>query len=270
MKKVLTDFSPAALVRANRANLYEWFRYFEHSPYMEFTRTDGLERWSCPFQYAWFNAILCTRDASPVDGSYIDDSLNYFKAKNTSEISLWLEDVVDLESWKSLLIRRGFALAEGPYGMSAELNQLNEAMSLPTGAEIKIVSDENGIRDCADALVYGYGFPPDWKDETIAFENGLGLEGVPYRSYVAYWNGKPVATAGVFFGDEVAGIYSVATVPEARGKGFGAAVTLAPLLDARKMGYHIGTLQASQMGYPIYKRMGFKEDYRVGAFFYSF
>ena len=266
----LTDLTTVAVIRANRANLYELFRYLEHSPYMEFTKADGLERWSCPFQYAWFNAVLCTRDATSADGIYIDDSLNYFKAKNTSEISLWLEDGVDLESWKGLLIPRGFTLAEGPYGMSADLNQLNEVVNLPAGAEIKIVSNEQGARDCANALVYGYGFPPDWMDNTIAFENGLGLEGEPYRSYVAYWGGKPVATAGVFFGNEVAGIYSVATVPEARGKGFGAAVTLAPLIDARKLGYRVGTLQASQMGYPVYKRMGFKEDYRVGSFFYSF
>ena len=269
MNKILTDLSPASLVRANRANLNEWFRYFEHSPYMEFTKADGLSRWCCPFQYAWFNAVLCARDTTPADSAYIEDSLSYFKSKNTTEISLWLEAGVNLASWEVLLTPRGFKLEEGPIGMSVDLNQLNEAANLPSGSEIKIVDDEKGMQDCADAIVNGYGFPPDWRDITANFVSGLGL-GTPYRSYVAYWDGKPVATAGVFFGKEVAGIYTVATVPEARGKGFGAAVTLAPLLDARKMGYRVGTLQASKMGFPVYKRMGFKEDYRVGSFFYSF
>jgi GNAT superfamily N-acetyltransferase len=270
MSKILTDLSPATLVRANRANLYEFFRHFENSPYFEFAKANGMERWSCSLQYAWFNAILCARDAAPADGDYIEDSLAYFKAKNTSDISLWLEDGVDLASWEALLTPRGFKLEEGPYGMSMDLNRLKEIGSLPSGAEIKIVADEKSVQDCAEAIINGYGFPPDWKDGAASFVSGLGLDGHPYRSYVTYWEEKPVSTAGVFFGEEVAGIYTVATVPEARGKGFGAAVTLAPLLDARKMGYRVGTLQASQMGYPVYKRMGFKEDFRVGSFFYSF
>jgi GNAT superfamily N-acetyltransferase len=269
MNQKLTDFTQAARMRANRANLYEFFRHFEHSPYMEFAKTEGISRWSCTFQYAWFNAILCARDATPADGAYLDDSLAYFKARNTSEISLWLEDGVNLAGWETLLSPRGFKLAEGPYGMSVDLNRLNEIGPMPAGSELKIVNDEKSVQDCAEAIVYGYGFPPDWKDKTVDFLLGLGLEG-PYRSYVAYWEGKPVSTAAVFLGREVAGIYTVATLPEARGKGFGAAVTLAPLLEARKLGYRVGILQASEMGFPVYKRLGFEQDFRVGSFFYTF
>lgn len=89
------------------------------------------------------------------------------------------------------------------------------------------------MQDCAYAILNGMGFPHNWKEVTHNFILGLGLN-TPYRSYVAYWDGKPVSTAAVLFGTEVAGIYTIATLPEARGKGFGAAVTLAPLLDARK------------------------------------
>jgi GNAT superfamily N-acetyltransferase len=269
MNKVLTDLSPAALVRANRANLYEVFRHFEHSPHMDFTKADGLSRWSCAFQYAWFNGILCARDATPDDSAYIEDSLAYFKARNTTEITCWLEDSVNLASWETLLTPRGFRFEDGPGGMSVDLNRLNESGDIPVGVEIVAVSDEKSVRDCAEVLVYGYGFPRDWKDIAIDFVNGLGLD-TPYRSYVAYWDGKPVSTAAVFFGEEVAGIYSVATVPEARGKGLGAAITLAPLLEARKMGYRVGILQSSKMGLSVYRRLGFELDFRVGSFFYTF
>jgi GNAT superfamily N-acetyltransferase len=265
----LTDLTQDALVRANRANLYEFFRYFEHSPYMEFTKTDNISYWSCNFQYAWFNAILCARNATLADGATIDDNLAYFKARNTAEISLWLEDDVNQAGWEALLAPRGFKLAEGPYGMSVDLNHLNETGQMPAGMELKIVNDEKSVQDCAEAIVNGYGFPPDWKGITIDFLLGLGLEG-PYRSYLAYQEGKPVSTAAIFFGQEVAGIYTVATVPEARGKGFGAAVTLAPLLEARNLGYRVGILQASEMGFPVYKRLGFEQNFRVGSFLYTF
>jgi len=266
MNKKLNNFSPSELIRANRANLYELFRYFENSPKMEFAEIDGLSRWSSPFQYAWFNAVLCSRDATAADNAFIDESLAYFRDKNTIEISWWLEDGVDAAGWDALLSPRGFKLAGGPSGMSVDLSLLNESINLPSGTEIKIVSEEKSVSDCAEVGINGFGFPPDWKDIAIDFLLGMGLD-APYRSYVVYWEGKPVSTAAVFLGQEVAGIYSVATTPEARGKGFGAAVTLAPLLDARKMGYRVGILQASEMGFPVYKRMGFKQDFKVGSYF---
>lgn len=269
MKRVLTEFSPAALVRANRANLYEFFRHFENSPSMEFTKGDGLSRWSCALQYAWFNAFLVARDATPADGAYVDESLAYFKARNTSDITCWLEDGVNRSTWESLLMPRGFKLLDGPAGMSVDLDRLSEGCPLPAGAEIVTVRDEQGVRDYAHVIVHGFGFPQDWTGIAGDFLAGLGVD-VPFRSYLAYWQGKPVSSGAVFFGEEVAGIYNVATVPEARGKGFGAAVTLAPLLEARRMGYRVGILQSSAMGLPVYKKMGFAQDSQVGSFYYAF
>jgi hypothetical protein len=37
------------------------------------------------------------------------------------------------------------------------------------------------------------------------------------------------------------------------------AMSLAPLLEAREMGYRVGVLEASDMGYPICRRLGFRE-----------
>ena len=269
MNKILTDFSPAELVRANRSVLYEFFRYFQHSPVMEFSKSDGFERWCGGLQIDWYNGIMCKRDAVPSDEAFIDESLAYFKAKHTTEISLWLEDSVNLTSWESLLTPRGFKFMEGPPGMSMDLKRLNDTINLPAGAEIKIVSDEKSMRDRVEVLINGFGGPPNWNDSMVDFYLGLGLD-TPFRSYLAYWDGKPVSTAEIFFGEEVAGINGVATVPEARGKGFAAAVTLAPLLDARKMGYRIGTLQATKMGFPIYIRMGFEHNFNLGYFNYTF
>ena len=269
MSQKLSDFSPAALVRANRANLYELFRSFEKSSSMEFSRLDGLQHWSSSFQYAWFNSILCTRDARPGDKELVDDCLAYFKARNTLEMGWCLDEGVDLAGWEALLVPLGMKLVDGPPGMSVDLNRLPETADLPAGVQINVVNDDKSLRDCADALLYGYGFPPDWKDSLIDFLFGIGLDS-PYQRYVAYLDGRPVATAAVFFGQAVAGIYSVATAPEARGKGIGTAVTLEPLLAARRLGYRVGRLPASEMGYPIYRKMGFEQNFTLNSSFYTF
>jgi predicted acetyltransferase len=58
----------------------------------------------------------------------------------------------------------------------------------------------------------------------------------------------------------------VGTVPEARRQGFGAAVTLAALRDARALGYRVGILHSSAMGFPVYQRLGFRELCRMSKF----
>ncbi len=53
------------------------------------------------------------------------------------------------------------------------------------------------------------------------------------------------------------GIYYVATLPAARGRGIGRAVTLAPLLEARARGYRVAVQHSTEMGVFVYQRLGF-------------
>jgi GNAT superfamily N-acetyltransferase len=62
----------------------------------------------------------------------------------------------------------------------------------------------------------------------------------------------------LFNGAGVAGIYGVATVPGARRKGIGAAISLAPLMDAREMGYRHAVLFSTDMATGVYERIGFQ------------
>ncbi|HZP81157.1 MAG TPA: GNAT family N-acetyltransferase [Chthonomonadaceae bacterium] len=97
---------------------------------------------------------------------------------------------------------------------------------------------------------------------------GFGAH-LPLRNSLASLHGEPVACSTLVLAAGVAGIYCVATVPEARRQGSGGAITAAPLHIARAMGYRIGILQASESGHPVYRRLGFQEFCTLGLYLWQ-
>jgi ribosomal protein S18 acetylase RimI-like enzyme len=55
----------------------------------------------------------------------------------------------------------------------------------------------------------------------------------------------------------VAGVYTIGVVEEFRRRGIGEAMTWEVLRTGRDAGCRVGVLQSSEMGYPLYERMGF-------------
>lgn len=83
---------------------------------------------------------------------------------------------------------------------------------------------------------------------------------------VGLLDGRPVSTTSYFLGDGVVGIYCVATLEEARGKGIASALVSKCLSAGRDRGYHVGILQSSSKGFNAYRRLGFEEVCRFQVF----
>ena len=49
-------------------------------------------------------------------------------------------------------------------------------------------------------------------------------------------------------------------------RGIGAAITLAALHEVRDLGYSVGVLGSSEVGYPVYRELGFEEYCRIGLY----
>ena len=94
------------------------------------------------------------------------------------------------------------------------------------------------LRDCCRAIGYA--------------------EDAPEEHVIGLLDGVPVASASVMVAGGAAGIYNVATLEPARGRGIGAAMTAAVVRRGAARGLSLATLQASDMGRPIYERLGFR------------
>ena len=87
---------------------------------------------------------------------------------------------------------------------------------------------------------------------------GAAFDDGEFRLYIA--EGSAVLGINDCGGD--AGVFLVATLPEARGRGLASRLMAAALVEARDRGCEISTLQATKMGEPVYARLGYK---RFGA-----
>jgi hypothetical protein len=136
------------------------------------------------------------------------------------------------------------------------------------GVSIHWVDDVAGLSDfvAVNAEAYAtYGMPaevlPELFDEAMAVVDDPAAHVV-----VARREGVAVATAMLFESDGVASLQWVGTVPAARASGLGALVTTATTNLAFARGASSCTLQASPMGEPVYRKLGYETIYRYSEY----
>jgi ribosomal protein S18 acetylase RimI-like enzyme len=143
-------------------------------------------------------------------------------------------------------------------GMAIDLNKLvGEAR--PGDLVIEPADGTAAQQNFARTLCQAFDTPPALVEPMI--EQALAMDygpGSPLVNYMGFLDGQLVATSSIYTDAGVAGLYNVSTLPDFRGRGFGTAVSLVALSEAKKRGYRFAVLQSSAMAVPLYRRLGFK------------
>lgn len=153
-------------------------------------------------------------------------------------------------------------------GMAISLTDLPAELPMPPDFTIERVETAAQLETWLRALLHGYEMPPDLYDQFLPIEASIMLDRPhPQREYfLGYQRGEPVAASAMQSSSGVVAPMAVAVAPEARRQGIGAAITLAPLYEGRARGYRVATLQASEMGYPVYRRIGFQDVCQIALY----
>lgn len=265
MSRILEDLSTPALVAAIKANLVEWWRYAGRSPGAEFYDGPELTWLLTGIHLAFLNPVLRTEAGPDNADALIEKTLAYFRSRGVTTYSWWTDPSTQPKDLGVRLVDHGLTYKDGGPGMAVDLLELNEDLPTPAGLTIEPVEDTEALKKWAHTSIVGFGLPETDVGTWFDLFAGLGFD-LPLRNYLGILNGQPVATSELLLGAGVAGIYVVATLPDARRQGIGAAMTLAPLLDAREMGFRVGILQASPMGVGVYRRLGFREYCRMSRY----
>ena len=258
-------------------NLYALFRAMaKNLPEGQLLESETLSRHLTFPTNPMFKGVWKTQLSAEEADAVIDETIAWFKEQEAPYFFWWtggdsspsdLEErlakrgMISMEEQTQELAKGILSTQQGSPCMAAELARMNEAVLSQTPEDflIKEIADESGLYDFKKVFVETYEIPEwagqAWVDATLR----IGIGRTPWRIFVGYLRNEPVATNLLFNGAGVASVYAIATVPAARGKGIGAAITLQPLLEARdREGYNYAVLFSTEMGIPVYQRLGFR------------
>lgn len=266
MSEILQNLSAPALVKAIEGNWFEHFRLFRYWSQAEVHESPDLLWTISDIPFLFFNGVHRAQLAPENVDATIQAATTRTRSKNVP--LLWL-------IWPSTrpanlgeyLEAHGVNYAWEDIGMAADLLELNEDLPAPPSLTIEQVSDIETLRQWSHVLCSVFEWPEFVEDAWVDFYASVSLKArFPAHCYLGWLDGEAVATSAVILAAGVAGIYGVVSVPEARRQGVGAALTLAPLREARALGYRAGILHASEMGFSVYDRIGFREYCRIGNY----
>jgi len=260
MQNILSDFSAYGLVKESiKANWENYHYCLGRSPSVELSIGRYLTWFVTNMPDHFMNLVVCTD--LPGDGIHelIGNALAHFRALNVGKLTWLAEEGVLAAQIKKHLLVHGATFREAfSREMAADLMTLREDLPFPNDLEIVPVETGAILQKWIHIASIGFDVPEEYEKVWYDFFVEAVLD-PPFRTYLALLKGQPVATSQLFLSAGVAGLYNVTCIPEARGQGIGAAITLAPALAARRMGYRIGILQASDLGASVYRRLGFQD-----------
>ena len=229
--------------------MLEWLRLtFGHVPGAAVSQDGGVGTFATGLPHAFFNQVVTDAGATEAE---LTRAVRAMQGRGGA-FSVILRRPQD-DPLGQVLDRLGLERDGGVLpGMAVDA--IRPPRTVPAELHLCVVTDADTLADHAAAAA-GFGFP----DALVQAFLGEELWLVPdTTTYVGYVGGDPVVSGFAVRTGRTIGVYSIATLPAARRRGYGAAMTERILADGVEAGCDVAVLQASPMGRPIYEALGFR------------
>jgi GNAT superfamily N-acetyltransferase len=268
MSDIVTEFSEPSIIQGMESNLQELSRLWGRIIGATFHEDAESSYFISGLLFELANVVFRANFAAGDPDSNVEKLIEHLMAHHMP-LSWFIGPTTQPADLSQRLLAHGWRLDDNAPGMALDLLTLDENAPLSSKLKIEQVSDGETLEQWIRVLVAGSEFPDSVLDFVLGLYRQYGYASSPaVRCYLGQLDGEPVTTSLLFLAGGVAGIYDVATLPHARGQGFGTAITLAPLLDARRLGYRFGILQSSAMGLNVYRRLGFQTYCTISLYFW--
>lgn len=262
MGTITQDASSAGMATAIEANLNATFSLLDRAPSTQLHDDDPDLRWyiTPKVPHPLFNHVYFTSLPKEEDVDARIEELRKHFASHQLPLMWSVGPFSRPSELGSHLESHGLRCVEESPGMALDLIAINEDIPIPSELAIERVRNAEVLSKFVEVLRVGFEMPHFTGPALFEEFNAVGLtDESPWRNYVGRLDGEVVTTASLAIVVGIAGIYNVVTLPKARRRGFGSAMTLAALHEARELGYRIGILQSSAEALGVYRRLGFEQ-----------
>ncbi len=241
---------------------------------IEHTREDA--RWQQPHEIVERDGILLFTGASDFPAfsngvRRVDDRVpgadvvaaaqEFFRARDRG-FSLWSRTLSVDDDLNAAAIEAGIA-SFGTNGPQMICRAPVEERDPPNGVTFTPITSRDQIDTFAQLSGEAYAIYGAPARATASHFNGpAALQSPHVHAVLAHLDGRPVGGALIMLSHGIAGVYWVGVSESARGQGIAFSITAL----VTNLGFELGAanvqLQASEMGEPVYQRMGYEELYR--------
>lgn len=242
-------------------NLLQALRFFGHARIgSEIQDLPGVSLIFCGLNYAAFNAALLAQPIETNSGDLsrlVEIATTRFEARDLR----WTYWVCD--DFLGQSVRREADRIFSHYG----LRPLTEAPGMYTEKllppdrklpelEVRPVTDAATRNAFAEIMSVTFEIPHAVCASIYGTERAWAGD---FHGYVGFANGQAVTSAAASITGEVIGLYSVATLPTHRRRGYAEAIMRQVIARAQQNGEVTRTvLQSTRSGFSLYKRMGYR------------
>lgn len=262
-----TDVEPGLIEMFDRS-MVAFYVESRQRPWADIKVDDDVVWGSTGLPLQAFNGAVGATFSDETADARIETVLGYFRELRL-DMSWWVGPTSPA-SLGDRLAAHGLEADGIAPGMAVSLEGW-AAPPVPQGISIEVTVDPASFHEAMDVMFEGFEMP---RDTQPLFEERFG--GYSFgprptsRTYLARLDGRPVATALGAILDDVLAIYNVATVPGARRRGAGSAVTAAAMTDAQARGARWAILESSEMGRRVYEGLGFRQVTQVAIYACNF
>ena len=218
--------------------------------------------------YGVFNIAMLDGGITRANGGLetrLGEIARYF-GKRTLRWSFWLcEDLLDpglLRRGRQTLVDFGLRAISHPPGMIAPA-LLPPVRPLPA-IDLRRVEGETLRHAFTEITAASFDIPSTVAHAVYAQERAWKGG---YRGFVGLAGGKPVSITAIVCAAGALGVYSLATHPLYRNRGYGEATLRAAVAEIqRQTGIERVVLQSTEAAYSLYRRMGFRDVTRFSVY----
>lgn len=253
----IPGFSKEEVIHQVELNLWETWSNFGRGPGCTLHDESDVLWFETPIPILPYNTVLKFQVEQDVD-SRIDALVNRYAERGVPQ--LWIVHPSSLPiDLSAKLQQRGLQEIEIAPCMARSLENLPKAPPLPAGVEIREAIEENDLIELYGLAAWRWGVPEEYRLQLrkMIEKFEIGERASNARFWLAWKDGIPISKIGLYNGSGSAGIYGVATRPEARGLGIASILMVTAMQVAKELGHGLAVLDSSPLAENLYKRLGF-------------